>query len=243
MKVYWKGKYVQARKAAVPVSEGPYFEGSALAEVMPVSSGKIGGLAGHAGRLLEGCRAMLMPAFDAEAFMAACRRVVSLNRLRRGSLRCRYFRDGALLIHPLPPSPKPAGPVRLITTSVRHYGAASTQGRVKSNSMLANWLAKAESQAWAEDGLRLTPEGYVAEGVWSNIVIERKGVLLTPPLHQGILEGVTRAGVIRRWKARGKPVKETPLIRHDLYTADRIWICSSLRGAVAVAEVDGRMVK
>ena len=39
--------------------------------------------------------------------------------------------------------------------------------------------------SWADDGLRLTPDGYLAEDCWSNIVIEKKGVIL----HASCLSG------------------------------------------------------
>ncbi len=242
MKLYLAGKYVEARQAGLPAFELRYFQGAALAEAMRLRSGKVEHLHEHAQRLAEGCKAMLFPPLDRALFASACRSLVRLNRLRQGSLRCRYFADGTLLIHPLPPRPLPKAPLRLITTSVRHYGAASLQGRLKASSMLPNWLARAEAQAWADDGLRLTPQGYVAEGVWSNIALARKGVLLTPPLHLGILEGVTRSRLLQAWKARRRPVRLQPLTRHDLYTADEIWICSSLNGPLRVAEVDGRKV-
>jgi branched-chain amino acid aminotransferase len=139
---------------------------------------------------------------------------------------------------PAPALPK--GGVRLSTSAVRHYGPESMQGRLKANSMLPNLLARWETQELAEDGLRLTPQGFVAEGVWSNILIEKKGVLLTPPLSEGILEGSTRGAALRRWRARGKKVLERPLTRYDLYSADKAWAASSLRGLVRILEIDGR---
>jgi branched-chain amino acid aminotransferase len=108
--------------------------------------------------------------------------------------------------------------------------------------MLPNWLASAETRAWAEDGLRLTPDGFVAEGVWSNIVAIKRKVARTPPLHQGILEGVTRAQLLAKLRSAGMEVREEPLTRYDLWTADEVWLTSSLRGALKVKDVDGRPI-
>jgi branched-chain amino acid aminotransferase len=88
----------------------------------------------------------------------------------------------------------------------------------------------------------LTQDGYVAEGVWSNLVAVKRRVARTPPLHQGLLEGVTRAKLLERLAAKGVEVREEPLTRYDLWTADEVWMTSSLRGALRVTEVDGRVV-
>jgi branched-chain amino acid aminotransferase len=129
-----------------------------------------------------------------------------------------------------------------MTSAVRHYGPDSLTARSKAAQMLPNWLASAETRAWAEDGLRLTPDGFVAEGVWSNIVAVKGRTARTPPLHQGLLEGVTRARLLQRFRRQGLRVLEEPMTRYDLWTADAVWLTSSLRGAVKVASVDGRMI-
>ncbi|HXB96448.1 MAG TPA: aminotransferase class IV, partial [bacterium] len=104
------------------------------------------------------------------------------------------------------------------------------------------WMAKAETQAWADDGLRLTPDGLVAEAVWSNLVAVKRGVARTPPLHLGVLGGVTRSRFLKQLKAKGLDVREEPLTRYDLWTADQVWVTSSIRGALRVASVDGRIL-
>ena len=184
-----------------------------------------------------------------KAIQAACAKGIQASRLQAGSLRLRYwggwqgeepaFLAQASAMKPLPAAWKDG--LRMMTSAVRHYGAASLQGRLKANAMLPNWLAAAEVQAWAEDGLRLTPEGLVAEGVWSNILAIKGKVVRTPPLALGILEGVTRALLLKRLGKRYQ-VREEPLTRYDLWTADEVWVCSSLRGPIKVREVDGRVI-
>jgi branched-chain amino acid aminotransferase len=240
MKVYWKGKLIEARKAKIPL-QWDYINGSALAGAMGVKNGKIVNAASHWGRFKEGAQALMFRILSRKEFENASSQVIKANRMRRGNLRCRYFRDGAFLVHPLPAWPKPSK-VRLFTATQRHYGPASMQARLKANSMLPNWLAKAETRTLAEEGLRLGPEGYVIEGVWTNILIERKGLLYSPPLAQGALEGTERSGLIKRWRGSGRRIIERPLTRYDLYSADKVWICSSSRGAQRVDEVDGRKI-
>jgi branched-chain amino acid aminotransferase len=241
VKLYWRGAILGPRAARAGVFEAALFEGSALVESMRVKAGAILNLKLHEDRFAEGAKVALMPhPLQAGELSLAARALVKANRLKDGGLRCRYFRDGSLLILAQGPAKPLRGPIRLATTAQRHYGAASLQGRLKANSMLPNLLALWESMGLAEDGLRLTPQGFVAEGVWTNILIEKNGALITPPLSEGLLEGTTRTDALRRWRARGKPAFERPLTRYDLYTADKVWLCSSLRGMLQVSEVDGR---
>ncbi|MES2201638.1 MAG: aminotransferase class IV [candidate division FCPU426 bacterium] len=246
MKIFWNGNFIAETAGKVPLGERRYFEGSALVENMRVTRGKIKAIREHKARLREGAFALLMREPDLGFFEGTCRRLLGLNRLREGNLRVRYFRDGAWLIHPfrLKALPKEwlVKGIRLMTSSVSHYGPDSLQARLKANSMLPNKLAAENIVDIAEDGLRLTARGYVAEGIWSNIALEKKGILFTPPLSLGVLEGTTRAALIRRWKSRGKRVMEIPLTRYDLYAADRVWVCSSLRGLLKVSSVDGRRI-
>jgi branched-chain amino acid aminotransferase len=233
-----------AAKASIELTARP-----ALAESLPFRGGKPLHLRLHLLRLAEGCRAMAWPDPDLLAIKPACLRAIKASRLKDGSLRLRYWsgwqgEEPQFLVQPLPQRPLPLAwkkGLRLMTTAVRHYGPASLQGRLKANAMLANWLANAEAQAWAEDGLRLTPDGLVAEGVWSNIVARKGQVVRTPPLHLGVLEGVTRAQLLARF-GKAYQVREEPLTRYDLWTADEVWVCSSLRGPLRVREVDGRLV-
>ena len=67
--------------------------------------------------------------------------------------------------------------------------------------------------------------GFVTEGSWSNIFVERDGVLLTPPLSLGLLPGVLRAELIEKGRAA-----ESHLRLADL--AEGFYIGNSLRGLV-----------
>jgi branched-subunit amino acid aminotransferase/4-amino-4-deoxychorismate lyase len=228
---------LQILKETVPLTEERYYLGVALAESFPIKAGKPAFLAQHLRRLAEGCRALAWPDPDLAAIKKAC---LQKAKGRTGSLRLRYWGEApaALLIQRLSAG-KLKGPLKLMTSVVRHYGAASLQSRLKASDMLSNRLAQLETQAWAEDGLRLTQDGLVAEGVWTNIVVRKGKVVRTPPLHLGLLEGVTRGRLLQRL-GRKYLVKEESLTRYDLWTADEVWVCSSLRGALKVSHVDGR---
>lgn len=238
------GKWMLGAKAALRLARVDALAQPALAESLPVKAGKAVHLKEHLVRLAEGCRALLWPEPDLKALAKLCHEAVHRNALKEGGLRVRYWplRPALFLIQAIPARGQKLGPIRLMTSAVRHYGPDALGARSKAAQMLPNWLASAETRAWAEDGLRLTQDGYVAEGVWTNIVAVKKRVARTPPLHQGLLEGVTRAKLLERLAATGLEIREEPLTRYDLWTADEVWMTSSLRGALKVAVVDGRTI-
>lgn len=241
----YAGGFTSADGAALPLAALDHLRAVALAESLPIQAGKPVLLPAHLARLAEGCRAMAWPDPDARLIQKVCKALPGMNRMAQGSLRLRWWgglADPLLLVLPIPAAAPSRQPLRLMTSAVRHYGPDSLNARAKVATMLPNWLAKAETQSWAEDGLRLTPEGLVAEAVWSNVVAVKRGVARTPPLHQGVLEGVTRAAFLKRLRAKGLEVREEPLTRYDLWTADQVWVTSSIRGALRVAGVDGRRI-
>ncbi|HTA17471.1 MAG TPA: aminotransferase class IV, partial [bacterium] len=200
---------------------------------------------GHLERLAEGCRALGWPDPDLKLFARVARQLPVRNRLRQGGLRLRWWgglNPPLFLAHTVEAPASPGRGLRLMTSAVRHYGPDSLNGRAKVGQMLPNLLARAEIEAFADDGLRLTPDGLVAEGVWSNVVALKRGVARTPPLGQGVLEGVTRTHFMERLRREGWELREEPLTRYDLWTADKVWITSSLRGVLPVASVDGRLI-
>ena len=81
--------------------------------------------------------------------------------------------------------------------------------RIKSLNYLNNILAKIEAiDAGVAEAIMLNAAGLVAEATGDNIFIVRDGVLITPPVNAGILEGITRGIVMelarQAWHADGR---------------------------------------
>ena len=70
----------------------------------------------------------------------------------------------------------------------------------------------------------LNHKGEVAECTGDNIFLVRGGVLQTPPIDAGILEGITRDAVIELAREAGIEVREMPLTKHDVYVADECFL-------------------
>jgi len=107
------------------------------------------------------------------------------------------------------------------------------------NSALAR--IEANQHGYAEAVL-LNEQGNVCEGTGENIFCIRGGVVYTPPVSDGILEGITRDSVMRIARDKGYEVCERSLVRTDLYQADEVFMCGSAAEITPVRSVDGREV-
>jgi branched-chain amino acid aminotransferase len=104
-------------------------------------------------------------------------------------------------------------------------------------------LAKAEAvKAGYDEGVLLNPNGYVTDGSGENLFVVRDGTLQTPPLAAGCLAGITRASIMRIAADEGIPVRETDLVRTDLYLADEAFFTGTAAEVVPIREVDDRVL-
>jgi len=112
---------------------------------------------------------------------------------------------------------------------------ASKATGVYLNSMLAVHEAQ---RAGYDEAIMLTPEGTVADGPGETIFVVKNGELSTPGLETGILHGITRDSVIKIAGELGYTVKQTTLIRSDLYLADEVFMCGTAAEVTPVRSVD-----
>jgi branched-chain amino acid aminotransferase len=92
----------------------------------------------------------------------------------------------------------------------------------------------------AHEALLTNTRGLLCEGTGSNVVVERDGVLVTPPLSSGCLAGITRALFLEWSRAEGLPVIEDDVTLEDLSQAPEVLLTSSTRDVQRVNVVDGR---
>ncbi|TCZ74344.1 4-amino-4-deoxychorismate lyase [Paenibacillus albiflavus] len=122
--------------------------------------------------------------------------------------------------------------------------------RLKSLHYMNNILAKRElaSYPWAAgaEGLMLTEEGYISEGIVSNVFYVREGILYTPSLDTGCLPGVTREFVIGLAKQLGIVAQEGLYTWNDLVNSDEIFVTNSIQEIVPISSMylpDGKKIE
>lgn len=104
-------------------------------------------------------------------------------------------------------------------------------------------LAKVEAvKSGYDEAILLNEHGRVAEGSGENIFVVKNGTLLTPPLAEGVLEGITREAIIDFARDLDIPFAETSLLRQDLYTADEAFYTGTAAEVVPIRSVDEREV-
>lgn len=104
-------------------------------------------------------------------------------------------------------------------------------------------LAKSEAH-WNgyDEAIVLNADGHVAEGSAMNLFIVRDGVLITSPVSDNILEGITRATVLQLAQEMGIPTQERAIDRTELYIADEVLFCGTGAQVAAVIEIDRRTI-
>ncbi len=104
-------------------------------------------------------------------------------------------------------------------------------------------LAKREAiNAGYDEAIMLSGEGHVSEGTGENIFIVVNGELVTPPLHDGVLAGVTRQTIMELASELDIPVRERSILRDEVYTADEMFLCGTAAEITPVLEVDKRRI-
>jgi len=95
-------------------------------------------------------------------------------------------------------------------------------------------------RAGYDDALLLTAGGHVAEASAANLFLVRDGALVTPPVGDDILPGITRSTVLTLARDLGLEVIERSVARAELYVADEAFLTGTALELVAVASVDDR---
>ncbi len=80
-----------------------------------------------------------------------------------------------------------------------------------------------------------SPDGYVLEASTSNIFIVKNGIIQTPTLRSGILDGITRKQLVSFLDAQQFAFEEKDLLMDDIESSDEIWLTNSIKGFRAVS--------
>ncbi|MCJ7703260.1 MAG: aminotransferase class IV, partial [Anaerolineales bacterium] len=94
-----------------------------------------------------------------------------------------------------------------------------------------------------DDALVLNQDGHVSEGSAMNVFMLRDGILVTPPVTDNVLEGITRRSVMHLAEnVLGLPVQERSIDRTELFICDEVFLTGTAAQVTAVVKVDHRPV-
>lgn len=104
-------------------------------------------------------------------------------------------------------------------------------------------LAKTDAVlAGFDETLMLNEAGHVCEGSVENVFIVRRGEILTPPITDDVLEGITRSTLIQLATELGHTVVERSIDRTEVYLADEAFFCGTGIQFTPITRVDHRLI-
>ncbi|PEL10036.1 aminodeoxychorismate lyase [Bacillus sp. AFS017336] len=113
--------------------------------------------------------------------------------------------------------------------------------RLKSHHYLNNIIGKKEiGNSPSIEGIFLNKDGYLSEGIVSNLFFIKQNKLYTPHVDTGILNGITRQFVIHWAKLKGVSVEEGYFTEQELNKADEIFISNSIQEIIPVTVIGER---
>lgn len=259
--IWLDGTWHTRDTATVSVFDHGLLYGDGVFEGIRVYGGKIFRLEEHLDRLYDSAQAIWLTVPMSKAEMMA----VTEEAVRRSGITEAYIRHIVTRgVGDLGLSPKncPRATVIIIVDTISLWPAATyetglrvmTAGtpiphrealspRVKSLNYLPHILAKSEGiAAGMDDVLMLDSAGFVAEASGCNVFVVKGRTIRTPPAFAGILKGVTRDLVIDLAREAGYEMREEPLNRYDIYTADEVFFTGTAAEVVGLREVDGRRI-
>ncbi|MFC9712580.1 aminotransferase class IV [Paenibacillus sp. NPDC056933] len=258
------GALVNMAAAVVPVTDHGFLYGLGLFETFRTYHGVPFLLERHLERMASGCRELGIPFTTTAAEVtdwiknlllanglqdAYVRYTVSAGEAPLGLPSGDYGKPNHIVLaKPLPePSPSLYENGKMLQHLSTPRNTPEGEVRFKSLHYMNSILAKRELNGYGQpvqsaEGLQLTRDGYIAEGIVSNVFWVGKGVLYTPALATGILPGITRAVVLELAAQQGMPCQEGLFPWEELLQADEIFLTGSVAELVPVTilrDLDG----
>ncbi len=261
LKISINGQLVDQANATISVFDHGLLYGDGVFEGMRCYSGRVFKMNEHLVRLYQSALAINLPIpMTTQTLAAEVDRTLAANNMKDGYIRLVVTRgSGTLGLDPnrcsnpqviiitdhikLYPEEYYRDGMEIVTAATMRNHPAALSPRIKSLNYLNNILAKMEGlRAGCEEALMLNHKGEVAECTGDNIFIIKQGVLMTPPIDAGILEGITRNAVLELAAAESIPTQQCTLLRHDIFIADECFLTGSAAEVIPVTKLDGRTI-
>ena len=256
--IYIDGKYYPKSEAKISVYDHGFLYGDGVFEGIRVYNSHVFKLEEHLNRLYDSAKsiALSIPLGKVE-FREAILETIRKNSLRDAYLRVVVTRGyGDLGLNPVKCAkasvviiadyiaPLYEGiSAKAIVAATRRNNPDSLDPQIKSLNYLNNILAKMEAnRAGVDEAIMLNQQGMVCEGTSDNLFVVKNGVLITPPLSDGALGGITRSAVLELAAQLKIPVEEKSITVHEIMASDEAFLTGTAAEIGALVEVNGQNI-
>ena len=255
---YVNGEYAPIHDAGVNIEDRGYQFADGVYEVCLVVDGQWWDERGHMARLWRSLDALHIPAPMAEpSLRIVMNKLVRLNRLQHALVYIQVTRGVAPRLHPFPDQTPPS---LVITARPFDFHGADQRARqgvsvitapdirwgrvdIKSVSLLPNVLAKQDAYAQGAIEAMLHRNEVVTEGASSNMwIISDTGELVTHPLGNEILGGITRETVKQCAERLQLRVVERPFTLSEAFAAKEAFLTSATNLVTPIIRIDSEKI-
>lgn len=254
---YVDGRYLRHAQAGVHVEDRGFQFADGVYEVWGIVAGALRDEEGHLARLERSLREIEVPMpMSRAALRTVLLETVRRNRVSDGILYLQVTRGVAKRDHPVPavaPRPTVVVTARSVDTGAilrrRREGVGVclmpdnrwARCDIKSTGLLPNLLAKtAARRAGAYEAWLVDRDGFVTEGASTTAwIVTADGTLVTRPLSEAILPGVTRAEILRALEMAQVKFAERAFSAKEARGAREAFLTAATAGIIPVIAVDG----
>lgn len=258
--VYVNGEYLPETEAKVSIFDRGFLMADAVYEVTSVLGGKLIDFEGHAVRLKRSLDELdMQEPCTKDELLSIHRKLVELNDIDEGMIYLQVTRgsDGDRdFVFPDPETTKPT--IVLFTQNKPGLAdsPASKKGAkiisiedirwgrrdIKTVQLLYPSMGKMMAKAAGADDAWMVEDGYVTEGTSNNAYYVKNGKIITRPLSNDILHGITRKAVLRLAQEAQMEIEERLFTIDEAKEADEAFTTSASAFVMPVVEIDGAML-
>lgn len=257
--VYLNGKFLPQEQATVSIMDRGFLFGDGIYEVVPVFDGHLFGFEEHMERFDRSLNSICMKnPLSHDQWKTVLTTLIEKNDKSVGTYNCYCqvtrgadeTRSHTFPEHLAPTTVAFLTPSKSIPFEVAEKGFSAitlddTRRRdchIKAITLLPNILQMQLAKSKGAIEAILIRNNEVLECTSSNIFIVKDGVLLTPPLSDFILSGVTRHVIIELAKKNNIPIKEISIKPEMLFSADEVWVTGSSKEICPIVKINDQMI-
>jgi D-alanine transaminase len=259
--VFLNQKYIPLEEARISPMDRGFLFGDGIYEVLPTYHGQIVGFDLHINRLNKNMSEVgIKLKWTNEKWLGLCRTLIKKNgsgnlgiyiHVSRGKElnRSHSYKNGiSPTIYAFSfkiPAEHRASKSKIIPYKVNtSLDLRWSRCQIKSTALLGNIMHFQKGyQEGFDETLLFNDRNELREGTTCNAYIVKDRVVITPPLDNHILPGVTRYILLDLLsKESSVEIQERVVTKDEVYSASEVWVSSSSKGVIPVVEVDGNLI-